>query len=153
MPLPFILQSVHLPLQICTQFFISAGCWKDCCSLFLSGLQVFHLHPQPSPSVHACLKPPLLSRNTKRESRLKGNFQHNPDILSASPGHCSCSEVSRMEKCSSSRYHIILVMNASMHNHSRLGKVIKSWRIKVGMLLQPYTFVSSVQAKQGENSQ
>lgn len=35
------------------QFFISAGCWKDCCYLFLSGSQVFHLHPQPSPSVHA----------------------------------------------------------------------------------------------------
>lgn len=40
-----------------------------------------------------------------------------------------------------------------MHNHSRLGKVIKSSRIKMGILLQPYTFVSSVQVKQGENSQ
>lgn len=40
-----------------------------------------------------------------------------------------------------------------MHRNSRLEKVIKSSRIKVWMLLQPYTFASSVQVKQGENSQ
>lgn len=81
-----------------------------------------------------CLKPPLLSRNTKRASWPKGNFQHSPDLLSASPGHCSCSEVSRMKKCSSSTYQ--LVMNAPMHNNSSLGKVVTSPKIKVEMLLQ-----------------
>lgn len=49
--------------------------------------------------------------------------------------------------------HLVWVMNAPMHNNSRLGKVVTSSRIKVGMLLQAYTFVSSVQVKQGENSQ
>lgn len=74
-----------------------------------------------------CLKPPGWAENTKRASWPKGNFQHNPDLLSASPGRCSCSEVSRMKKCSSSTYQ--LVMNAPMHSISRLGKVVTSPKI------------------------